>query len=805
MGNKALYISTKQTWLRLIITFVLAGGAAALLCIFVRGPQLGILYDFLLARRPALPIAREILLIDTVFPSVSPNASAFDTQENILEPMAVVSLLMTMSEFDASTLIIQAPILGLSTGSSVRDEEIRYRFDREFGILNRNIRNLFDAIRIGAIPPGESSFYVGELVELSERGKERLVDTLISRDEEGIRQLEQAAAIFGNVSRPGDLLVQVIRSGEGGMPGVPSTGGYSRARPDRDGGTRRAAPISFSVDGEGRALEHIIFSALKTRYKSTRILEAETGKVLVLEDDWNWHNIPLDLSGALLFEVPRRNEGFRRLPLSDFLKLEELEQNLRLLLGAAEAQGIYTLIQGEENPLYLYDYVQALRTELLKEEAPPEILEERKILWKKARARYFSSLDNFLNGPSEMFLVTSLEVMRSDSFSEEEASNLDSTNQDSANQNAAQIIIDRDLLIRTFGELRRIHKDIRDLRTRLEYNLADSLCILGPCSDGSIRGLSDTEVSALLANSIITGSSITPGSERWLFLSSLGVALLTALILCHKSAAASLWIGLFFSFLIALGFSLYFMFSAIWLDPQVPIGVAGTVTLVSFIWALVLRSKFNRFFRTCFGPFIAPSGLKHIIASGVPGPRELITLRAAVVAIRNSDLLRQENEEYPKTAAAAILSFREKMSKAVQKAGGMVAGNGGDLILACFGSPLERVVAIAKNSSNPSRKEEPAIRAAGFVSDLLRYKEGKLCSFGLDFGLCAFTWSPLSGYSVFGGPVLNARDLSNLGEQAKILITTSAAEALPEFSAREGGVLKKKENSESEAFFELLL
>ena len=230
------YLSKLNSWLRCLASFLLAAGVAALLCLFLEGPRLGPFYDFLLSRRPALPISHEILVIDSAIPGLG-------LGNDILEPGTVSSLLYTLAELRAHTLIIQVPILGLSAGGTAGEEEILHRFDEEFSILSGNIRNLFEGIRTGSVAPQDSPRYVGELVELSERGKERLVSALIRRDEEGIFSMERAAAFFGNARRPGDLRVQLIRAGSPGQPGVlEEAGTYSRVQSDRDGVLRRVSP-----------------------------------------------------------------------------------------------------------------------------------------------------------------------------------------------------------------------------------------------------------------------------------------------------------------------------------------------------------------------------------------------------------------------------------------------------------------------------------------------------------------------------------------------------------------------------------
>jgi hypothetical protein len=766
----ASYISVKQSLLRFAVTLILAAGLAFLLSSYLAGPRLGIMYDILLRQRPALTIANEILIIDT-----SSSEQAPEMPDNLLEPDTVRSLLLTMTEFDASALILQAPVLGLSTGSSAKEEEIRFHFGREFDILGQNIRNFFDAIRTGSIAPSESVFYVNELVNLSNRGKDRLISALVSRDEEGIRRLEQAAAVFGNIRRPGDLLVQVIRLGAGGRPEtLADYGWYSHVRPDKDGVLRRILPFDIGFSGEGAVSEHIIYGALKDRFQSQELHEPDdslpffSGPVLVLTErnSGNIRNIPLDKDGALLFEIPHSGDGFRNIKLRDFLDYDEADQGLRRLLEEADILSIRFQTPGEENPLYLYDHALSAREDLLMN--PVEIY---KAFWKNARSNYFSSLDHFLYGNTQNSITD-----------------------------------DNELLL--LNELRERYQELLELKIKLESELINSFCILGNYS--VIPGFTtDTEASALLANSILTGRCITPGDELPLLIGTLALVLISAFLICSKKVAAGLFYGLIIVFLSVLGLSVSFVLTGIWYDPLVPASAVGTVTLISFFWALILKRRHKWFFRFSYGPNVSASGLKRLIKAGKPAPGKVITLEAAVVAVKNPALFIQEQKDNPESAAAALAAYWEKCGDIFKKAGGLIAGNGGDIVLACFGSPPETVI-LGPNVDSAlgiHAKGAPALRAVGVISELLKNDDAKSWSFGLDSGLCAFTWRPLTGYSVFGSPVIRAKTLSSLTEryETRILITDSVYQFLPELPVKKAAVFKEWDGSRGETFYELLL
>jgi hypothetical protein len=787
----AAYIRGKKSWIKCIISLFSAAGAVFLAFWLLRGPRLLPHYDLLLRRRPSPPVSREILIID-----------APEEGNTVLEPSAAASVLLTLTEMKAEALIIQTPVLGLSTPSSGSREEILARFDEEFSLLGRNIRNLFEAIRLGSIGPLEAAGYVGELVELTQGGKERLISTFVQEDEAGGLRLERAARLFGAVKQSGDLWIRVIRAEGAGEPGglSPGEGEYFRARPDRDGVLRRVFPVlPERYPGDGPPPEHIVYSALKGRYRSSELEHTREGPVLRIEEKTGRRlSLPLDREGALLFEVPHRGEDFRRLPLTDFLRYEEMDRRLRRLLEEAENRGIFQGLPGEEHPLYLCDHAEALREELLEGSVSPggsggdsPGAGRDRETWIEARNRYIESLDRYLYGPAEMnFVAEYEEILAAENLREPEA---------------LQIASQRDGLIRGFHALREGSKDLMELRQKLEAGLSASFCILAPGGDGG-----DAGASALLANSLLTGRAIKPGPDSWVLAAGLLWALLSCLGLRRLGLFHSLLAGLLFILLgLFLGASV-FILGAAWYDPLIPAAGAGTGALISALYALGQKIQFRRRFRFVYGPFVSPVFLRRIIRAGRPLPEEILMVNAAVAAVRNPRLFSREDRGLPHAGARSALAFHQSAAEYFKKAGGVVVGCEGDLILACFGSPLERIALDAKRGKSPYKdtihaRSTPAVLAAGFIQELLKLPQTDTWHFALDSGECCFTWSSLSGYSAFGRPVVRARILSDLAARyhVRVVLSSQANGILMDMPTRKLDVLREKDG-EAETFYELL-
>jgi hypothetical protein len=743
------FITRKKFFLILGAALCAVLGAGFLLTCLFEGPRLGFYYDFLRSRRPAPPLAREILLIDT---------------GEMVEPLSVVSVLNAMIEMDATALIIETPVLGFSSIKTGDIEEIRYRFDEEFSLLGRNIRNLFEAIRLGSIPPAESARYVGELIELTERGKERLSSALVRQDEGGSERLEKIQAAAGNVFKAGDLH---------NRPWLDSPW-YSKPIPDKDGIVRRLFPVLSEREG---ANEQVIYAGLKGRWRESLLEYGEYGPVLVNRTGEGETRFPMDRNGGILMEKYGKNSAFRRIPLSLFADYEETDRALLRLLKEAEAQGIYSEVLPERMPGILCEYAQALREDFLETPEP-----ENRRAWIEARKDYLKSLDDFLYGPSEMTLVSGYEeLIASGELGE---------------QGIARITALRDELIRCFVNLRFSYQELMELRNLLAEALEASFCIMGaPGEDG--LNPADAEVSAILANTLLTGSFIRPGEDRYILFWTFFFSLPALLALTRFRFLPGLVMTLVFSTVIAAGFSWYFILSAYWIDPVIPSLTAFTGMGMYILLSFIVNQRGAGHFRLAYGPHVSKPGLKQLIRSGRPRIDERITAAAAVIAVKNPALLAREDRGDLARGNAEARAYRERISAIFKKSGAAVLGGEGDTVYACFGSPLEQVY---QNGGHPAAK------AGSFIAELLKEKSpANDWYFGIAYGECCFFWEAGRGYTAFGRPMVRSRLLAGLNKRfgTHALISDPVREHLT-LPVRRLQSLGEKEGGR-EAFYEIII
>jgi len=676
-----------------------------LFCGLICSAGMAFLVNFLLSG-PKLGFHYDFLLSHKLPPPVSREILIIKTGD-FIETSDIFSVLLTLTEMNAANLILTGRSSPSSSPVTVTEAEIRRRFVDEYIILGTNIRNLFEAIRSGSVSPVQAPVYVERLVELTEQGRDRLLTALIDRDENLLR----AVTVFEN-------FIEAETN-----PGF-----------DNDGKLRRVKP----VDGETK-LEHPVFLTLKQRYAALQIEGSNQEMVLWLRRrDGKEIDIPLDKNGSI---ITAWNDSFRGVNLELFREYDEAGRVMRNALVFANELGAFSKTMPEESPLILGDYALMLREEMLK--APDS---GRKEAWITARKNYIDSLGEFLEGQAEAVLVTGY----NDVITDEKGLN---------EQGIAALAKMRDELSQSFALMREEYGRLSSLRDKLQQELVSSFCIMGPARYA--------DYSALLANVMITNSHIIPANDSSTLFWSISAVSLVLLSVFMLRPAVQLICGIFLSVIAAAAFGCFFIFYSYWIDPFIVLSSSLSGILVIFyIKCAILKYRMRRF-RSAYGTSVSAVTLKKLIILGRPGLAEVIVASAAVVAVKDIDLLHNEDNEKPEDAGKYKKLFFLSVKKTAFSYGAVIAGFEGNMVLVCFGSPLDRT-------------GDPVKKACAFIKELMNGDENKSWRFGVDFGKSAFCWTAETGYSVNGQPAVRARMLASNAVQLKTraLVTESVRENL---------------------------
>jgi len=787
----AKFLTRKVLFLRLILPVLVSVLPPLVLYGFLKGPVLGKEFDYLCGKRPPPPVASEILIISME------KRDGF-SGENIISPAIACSVMETLTEMSAAGLIIQTPVLGTSSSGLQSSAEIIYLFDEEFAIINGNIKNLFDGIKTGSIEPAEAEDFVSEVISLNEAGKERLLHSAFRTNEAELEELEKVFQVFGKAYIQRGVELSVISHKNEGSAGAPKISSlysstYSEGVRDRDGKVRRVVPFVIIDAVKNISKEHIAYAALRNRFPE---------KEMAFNPDEN---------GALIFENPAagaggRQSSFRELPLSLFLEYYDLDKTLYKLLSESVSLAGYGGILPDRYPPFLYENAEKIQNGIFsgapdagpekeQDEEPegeaspplqppaassaspspgglpppktPGILKED---WIAAREEYFSSLEQFFSGVVEEDINSSFNKV----IEEETAANKLSE------AGIGKFTALRDGELQKYLVAKEVYEELRKVRRRLETNLADSFCILGETDiDGG--ALKSADISALLANSLLTGNSIKTEPEGGVMLYSLAAPAAAAAAVFLLPPVLSFVTGLLAAAGVYLLFAQRFILTGTWLDPVIPASAALCAVIISCIIAAIARASMSSFVKRSFGGIVSRDKLRRLIRTRRALPENYKTVpRSTVVAVFNPNFKSMENNVNPLFAAKFYEKFINEVADVFAGEGALIIPGTQDTVLAVFDSPLDELV------GNTQSRYNSAARAARIILTLPGGAKTWPWFFGLDCGECTYFRPPSGGYTARGKVIDRAIEMAALcsGHKVQAIAGKAASLRLKTFSLR---------------------
>ncbi|GMO46543.1 MAG: hypothetical protein Ta2B_28150 [Termitinemataceae bacterium] len=797
--KKTDFILTKKDYVfRFLVSFVPSVLALCFMIYFSRGPRLGFFFDFLQEHKINGETSKEILLIDTKNKTGKErNLSA----SSFISALQASSLITTLTELDANTLLIEVPVLGVSSTQSINETELLFRFDEEFNIISGNIKNLFNGIRFGSISPLEAGSFVQNVLSLTEQSKNKLLQAAVQNDAELAMQLQKTKRVFGDVFILYDIYADSIRAGNkqnyNNETKELETQNFIKAVPDADGIVRRIPLVLKEKDS--KTYEHLVFAALKDRLKDTQAIKDAAYFLEISSKDFYLNK---EIKKEIIFEVPDIKNDFRTIQFEDILDYAELDKMLYRLMSEAPLLAGYCGIVLENYPPFLQDKSKIIFDALL--ENPDAALRDQ---WIEARNNYFNSLALFfdIEGTVQNKIVQAFTDLK------------DNENLSQNGLNKLEAMKNEQLLIYTTAN--ELYKNLILLRDKLKKNLQGSFCIAGDISykinkDSMLvkDTTCDVYTSALLANSLLTENFVRTESLQRTLLFSL-IAIFTFLIICNAcNFFSSLAICIFAPILNIAVFAYSFILTSLWIDPFIPAVSVLTGTAASALFVLVIINKRAMGIRRAIDPFVPQSYIKPVIKENSFLEKDEAA-SACIVVVRNPDLSSYENRLEAKDFSRMQKEFRETISKIFLKGGAVIIGCGSDSIIFAFGSPPELSAAsktkrrLKQTSASQSNPVDNACKTVGKLYKNTKDQICCSCRCGIDAGECVFSYSRLTGYTAAGSPVLRARVLSTLTVKSNVnvLISKYAADKIDTsmYKALKDGLSEKTSGGE-DLFYELL-
>ena len=681
---------------------VSAVGMAFLVSFLLSGPKLGPHYDLLSSQKKPV-ISREILIIES---------------DEYIEGIDFFNVLMTLTEMEASNLILTGRLSPSATPITVTEADLRRRFIDEYVLVGSNIRNLFEGIRMGSISPVQAPVLVERLVELTERGRDRLISALIDRDEELLRSV----AVFGNFQDA-----------------------YTAAYADNDGKLRRVKPI-----------DHPMYEYIRMRYSVSQIETSLHGQVLWLRShDGQNMDIMLDTEGYI---ITLGNLSFRRINIDLFKRYEELSSVMLAVLEEINEIGAFSKTPPEKIPLFLGQYSNVVLEDLIR--SPDN---DSRSAWISSRAVYLAAVEDFLNSQVGLLFINEYEEQIADTDS-------------SDSLQLASLIQKRDELKQVFSLIQEIYSELSAIYDTLKEELAMSLCIMGPqlnaeysalLANALITGSHVKPVSDLYA--LIWSIAAAFLVIIIIFMMRPSVLLITGLVLSLIIAAIFSGLFIVFSFWVDPVITLLSSFTGILV-----------VFLCKLIYLNYRAHSFRMAYKTAVPKNVLQSLIEagkpdllevHVTSAVVIAIKDINLFgRESREKSKDAGKIKKNFFSMAKKAlfnAGAVIAGFEGDT--------ILACFGSPLEI----QPRLTTHKWSDDGKPLAKSYHPADKACALVRQLLR-NDKISWRFGIDFGECSFSWSPETGFSVNGSPAVRARVLvsRNARFNTRALITNSVKEKL---------------------------
>jgi adenylate cyclase len=663
-------------------------------------------YDRELALRPAVTVPRDLLLVD------------IDAMPGSLAGLLADGL-VTFKEMGARTAVLDLPLAQKSPPAldpSVLRQTLPNALDTEFSQVEENIQSLFDAIRRGSVRPRDAAHYVSDLVGLVGQAKARLFSAAMGIERDDDARLGQAAAFFGRVYVPLDLLAEpdptvpadlvdlalqrqalsvLVRGRDptphaaGLRPAVQPVvnaargGGFPSDGADADGVRRRTRLLR---ENGGQHIGQLAFAAALDLLGGPSI-EASAGQVILRSAQLPGRQpatvmIPLTQSGAMLLDWPRSStgDGLRHLAWRDITLSRQMEDSLVADLRDLDSRGYLTYLRSTETLLDVYEEGARLGRGMLASGADSEADQ-----WRAARDRFFSLCDQYFGGDAEVRILADADrQLQSGALSDEEKSLLRA---------------ERDRLPGVFSDARQVFSRLEAIRAALRQDLAGSFCIvsLAPGTGSAAAGpasetpfgvpAADARASAALVSTLLSGRFLREASSQADLLAAALFALAAAAALLRLRPFPSLLVCAASAVVTAVGLGAVFVLYGLFMPPALPVASVLATGISLSIIKLAWKRSASRTVRIAFAGRVSAESLQVIDETrdglALEGSRRLVT-----VLCLTEDLPPRGPSGDPREIVRRLRTHREAIVEAVAGLGGMVVESGAR-VTAAFGAPLE--------------------------------------------------------------------------------------------------------------------
>lgn len=667
-------------------------------------------YDLLLHIKPAVPEDESILLIDIDDLAIA-RVGVFPWSRDIM-----ADGLILMKEFEAGYAVFDIEYTEQSprgVNNSVLTEEIPELFAGEFSAIDRNVNDLFLALKTGTISMRDAEEYVQDLSGLTEASKNILLKKVADIARDNDKYLGQAARLFEKAYFTVSMLLDEDETSSGELKAyvnekvsiknidvqaeipfiVPDIrpailpiirGGRGAGFPNvvvDEGGVRRR--ITLIMKHEDKYFPQLAFSPLLDWLGNPQVIVGK-GKIVLKNAQLPGKQvkditIPLTEDERILINWPKKTfiDSFRHMTYYELVLHQRLEANLVHNLKIMEDSGYLSYYKGDSGLLDPYRYAESIKKEVLEGGDPASMADYR-----EARTLFFAEVGKFIQGEAEKDILGDIEaILSSDEVTEE--------------TRAAYREIEK-TVPEVFSATREIYRSLAESRTVLKENLPGSFCIIGQTGTSTtdigvnpfVKEYMNVGTHASLANTILSGLFLDDLPWWYSAVLALAISLVITVIIRGLNPLPSILVGVGFLILLVLAGAGFFLYTGIYLNLLTPSLSVFFTFIVLTIFKFLILEKEKSFLRNAFSHYLSTDVISELITDpeklNLGGEKKRLT--AIFTDVRGFSTISEKLD--PTDLVKLLNAYLTGMSDIILELKGTIDKYEGDAIISFFGAPV---------------------------------------------------------------------------------------------------------------------
>jgi adenylate cyclase len=667
-------------------------------------------YDILLAIKPEVPEDPSILLLDVDDTSLA-NVGVWPWSREIM-----AEGLITMKEFNAAYTVFDIEYTEQSPrgiNSELLNEQIPKVLSGEFQSINRNVNDLFRALKSRAISYQDAEDYLKDLQALTEQSKNQLLESIGSVVKDNDIFLGQAARFFENAyftinmlpsgkeDIPDELRKHALESlplprvrGEAPItyttadirPAIypvlsPAAGaGFPNVEIDEDGVRRR---LYLILEYQGKYYPQLAFSSLYAKIGSPDIT-IQKDRIILENAEMPGKGkktvtIPLAEDGMVLINWPKKTywESFRHL---SYWYLELYRRQTDALVKGLELMEADQYLTYHSDPHFLdvFREAQVLRGELLKGIVPGGIQ-----AYREKRAEFFKKTDEFLRGPAESTILGIIDAI------------INSPQHSEAEKTEYREIHDQ--VVKNYANLRSLFGELQNTRETLAKNLDGAYCIIGNTATSTtdigvnpfVKNYENVGTHASIANTILQEKFLDDTPWWYAAAAAFVLSLLVYFLLRNMDPLPSILVGTGFVLFVIFAGTGIFLATGVYPNLITPtLSVFFTFLIIAFIKFLITAREKSHI-RNAFGHYLSADVINDLLTNPdklrLGGEKKYIT--AMFTDVKGFSTISEQLD--PSDLVKLLNAYLTEMCNIILDLRGTIDKFEGDAIISFFGAPVE--------------------------------------------------------------------------------------------------------------------